>query len=179
MAQFDFGQPHGGIIQMAYIVKDIQAAMRHWIDDLRVGPWFLLDSFTGIDPVYRGTASKADTTIAMAYAGHMLIELIQPKDDHPSVYREVMDRRGPGFHHFGVASTDIAGDVARLSAQGYQEAFRAGVPTGGVVVYMDGGPDQDGMIEFIEANDGMERAFTAFHTASIGWDGSDPIRSFG
>jgi hypothetical protein len=176
MAEFGFGQPHGGIIQMAYVVTDIQASIRHWIDDLRVGPWFLIDHFTGRDPVYRGGPSQADVTIAMAFAGHMLIELIQPNDEHPSVYRELLDRSGPGFHHFGIASDDIDRDVAGLEAKGYVLAFRAGVPTGGEVAYMDGGSDKPGFVEFIQATAGMDETFTRFWQASRGWDGSDPIR---
>lgn len=177
MANFGFGQPHGGIIQMAYVVTDIQAAMRHWIDDLKVGPWFLLDHFTGVDPVYRGRPSQADVAIAMAFAGHMLIELIQPNDEHPSVYRELTETRGAGFHHFGVASTDLDRDIAALEAKGYTLAFRAGVPTGGDVAYMDGGPDKDGFIEFIEATPGMDKTFTRFFHAAQSWDGTDPVRS--
>jgi hypothetical protein len=49
-----FGQPDDGIIQMACVVKDIHAAMRAWVGKLRVGPWFLLDRFTGEEPLYRG-----------------------------------------------------------------------------------------------------------------------------
>ena len=33
----------------------------------------------------------------MAFAGHMNIELIQPNNSAPSVYREVIERRGYGF----------------------------------------------------------------------------------
>jgi hypothetical protein len=175
-AEFGFGQPHGGIIQMAYVVTDIHAAMRHWIDDLRVGPWFLLPHFTGTNPIYRGAPSRADVSIAMAFAGHMQIELIQPNDDHPSVYRELLDRSGPGFHHFGIASTDIDGDIAALAVKGYTLAFRCGVPTGGEVAYMDGGMGQPGLIEYIEASEGMDATFTGFFRAAQRWEGSDPVR---
>ena len=50
MPTLDFGQPERGIIQMAYVVPDIRAAMAQWTLDLHVGPWFLLDHFTGDDP---------------------------------------------------------------------------------------------------------------------------------
>ena len=178
MPDFAFGGPRGGIIQMAYTVADIRAAIAYWIRDLKVGPWFLLDHFTGADPVYRGGPSQADVAIAMAFAGHMQIELIQPNDDHPSVYRETITRRGHGFHHFGRASDDIEADIAELEASGYSVAFRAGVPTGGDVAYMDRGPDDPGFVELITATPGMEQAFTSFWRASVGWDGRDPIRPF-
>ena len=176
MGEFGFGQPHGRIIQMAYVVADMDAAIDHWVNALRVGPWFRIDHFTGVDPVYRGAPSRADVTVAMAFAGHMQIELIQPNDDHPSVYRELIERSGPGFHHFGIASTDIDGDVAAMAAKGHELAFRAGVPTGGEVAYVDGGADSPGFIEFIEATPGMDETFTRFWQASLGWNGSDPVR---
>ena len=179
MTTFDFGQPDNGIMQMAYIVPDIQAAMREWASDLRVGPWFLLDHFTGDDPVYRGEPCLAGVSLAMGFAGHMQIELIQPNDEHPSVYREVRDQRGWGFHHFGVGSRDFEGDVAKYESKGYELAFRCGVPTGGSVGYMDTKGQLPGMLEVIEISSVMETVFTGFYRASLGWDGTDPVRPFG
>jgi hypothetical protein len=178
MPEFGFGQPHGGVIQMAYVVANIENSIDWWVKGLGVGPWFLLDHFTGIDPIYRGERSTADVAIAMAFAGHMLIELIQPNDDHPSVYKELIFRKGHGFHHFGRASTDINRDIVALEQQGYQLAFRAGVPTGGEVAYMDGGPNAPGFIELIEATPTMDECFTRFWQASVDWDGRDPVRPF-
>lgn len=178
MQTLGFGQPRDGIMQMAYVVEDIQAAIGRWVDELGVGPWFLLDSFTGVDPVYRGGPSQADVAIAMSFAGHMQIELIQPKDDHPSVYRETVDRRGYGFHHFGVVTDDLPASIAELEGRGYSTAFRAGVPTGGEVAYLDGGPERPGMIELIEYGSGMDALFTAFWRAGLDWDGSQPVRPF-
>jgi hypothetical protein len=178
MPQFDFGQPVDGIIQIAFIVEDIHIAMASWSRDLHVGPWFLLDHFTGIDPDYRGSPSLAEVSLAMGYAGHMQIELIQPNDEHPSVYREIRDARGFGFHHYGIASHDFAADVATYEARGYELAFRLGVPTGGSVGYLDTHGELPGMLELIEVGDLLEAVFTRFYLASVGWDGTDPIRAF-
>jgi len=178
MPTLDFGQPAGGIIQMAYVVADIQAAMQQWTLDLHVGPWFLLDRFTGDDPEYRGGPTDAAVTLAMAFAGHMQIELLQPLDDEPSVYRETIEAQGHGFHHWGVGSRDFEDDIARYEAQGYEVAFRAGVPTGGSVAYLDTKGALPGFVELIELGDQMERAFTGFFGASLAWDGSDPVRPF-
>ena len=178
MTSFHFGQPDDGIIQMAYIVEDIQSAMRTWARDMRVGPFFLLDHFTGVDPVYRGAPSQAGVSLAMGFAGHMQIELIQPNDEHPSVYREVRDARGWGFHHFGVTTREFEADIAKFEALGDEVAFRAGVPTGGSVAYLDTHGRLPGMLELIEIGPEMERVFTGFYRASLGWDGTDPVRSF-
>jgi hypothetical protein len=118
MPLLNFGQPDNGIMQMAYIVKDIRQAMDEWVDKLNVGPWFLLDHFTGVDPVYRGQRSQADVAIAMSFAGHMNIELIQPNDQNPSVYKELIDRQGYGFHHWGLASSNVDADIRRYEKMG-------------------------------------------------------------
>jgi len=177
MGEFAFGGPRGGIIQTAFVVENIRESIDAWIADCHVGPWFLLDHFTGDHPIYRGAPSRADVAIAMAFAGHMQIELIQPNDDHPSVYKEVIDARGHGFHHLGRASVDIDADIAELEGRGYGLAFRAGVPTGGDVAYM-ARPGDSGFLELITATSGMEEAFTAFWRASVGWDGANPVRPF-
>jgi len=174
-----FGQPMGAIIQTAYVVPSIERAIEEWIARLGVGPWFLFERFRGDNPVYRGRPSEADVAIAMAFAGHMNIELIQPHDDHPSVYREAIEARGYGFHHWGLASRDVASDVARYAAQGMDEAFRAGVPTGGEVVYLDTRGALPGFIELIPVTPGMEEVFGGFYRASLDWDGGEPIRPFG
>jgi hypothetical protein len=36
-----------------------------------------------------------------------------------------------------------------------------------------------GFLELIEIGPLMDQAFSRFYAASLGWDGSDPVRSFG
>ena len=178
MPLLNFGQPSNGVMQMSYVVKDIRSGIHEWIEKLNVGPWFLLEHFTGERPVYRGRQSTADVAIAMSFAGHMNIELIQPNDNNPSVYKECIESRGYGFHHWGVASADVDADIKRYEAMGMELAFRAGVPTGGDVAYMDTHGAMPGFVEVIATNPLMERVFGGFYGAALNWDGSDPIRPF-
>jgi hypothetical protein len=178
MATLGFGQPVGQIVQMAYIVSDIRAGIDWWIKDGRVGPWFLLDSFTGLEQRYRGEPTKADVAIAMAFSGHMMIELIQPKDNEPSVYQETIRSRGYGFHHIGIAVSDVEAERAAYQKRGYHVAFSTPVPSGGTVYYMGDGHNAPGFIELIPATAGMDEMFTRFWRASLNWDGKDPVRPF-
>jgi len=179
VAALGFGQDVGQVVQTAYVVKDVKAAMDWWIRDGKVGPWFLLDSFTGSEQRYRGERTSADVSIAMAFAGHMMIELIQPKDKQRSVYKEVIDQRGYGFHHIGIAVSDVEAERAAYAKRGYHVAFSAPVPSGGTVYYMSGGAIAPGFIELIPATPGMDELFTRYWKASVGWKGDDPIRAFG
>jgi Glyoxalase/Bleomycin resistance protein/Dioxygenase superfamily len=174
-----FGQRVGHIVQMAYVVADMHEAIDWWIKDTKTGPWFLLESFLAPDHVYRGHKSTADVKIAMAFAGNLCIELIQPCDDHPSVYKEIIDRSGYGFHHTGVACADVEAEIAAYEKRGYAMAFKARVPTGGTVAYMDNGRNDPGFLELIPATPGMDEMFTKYWRASLDWDGRDPIRRFG
>ena len=178
MGEVGFGQPDDGIIQTAYVVEDIHRAMDHWVTKLKVGPWFLLEHFSGLDPLYRGQPSRADIALAMSFSGHMNIELLQPNNDAPSVYREHIERRGFGFHHWGVATWHFDREVARFQASGHDLAFFARVPSGGRVAYMDTTRELPGFVKFIELGGAFEEVFGRFYRASIGWDGKDPVRSF-
>jgi hypothetical protein len=178
MGLVSFGQPDNGIIQMAYVVEDIHQAMDAWVKKLNVGPWFLLDSFTGVDALYRGQPTDASVSIAMSFAGHMMVELIQEHRKVPSVYREAIEQRGYGFHHWGLASKDFDREVERYRTSGYDMAFHARVPTGGRVAYMDTTRDLPGMVELIELGASFDSVFSRFHRATIDWKGDSPVRPF-
>ena len=179
MKTFGFGQQAGQIVQMAYVVPDIRDAMAWWIKECRVGPWFLVEHFAGPGQIYRGQPSLASVSIAMAFAGHMSIELIQPEDGHPSVYKDIIDRRGYGFHHIGIGVEDAGAERRACEARGYVTAFEAPVPSGGSVYYMDDGRNEPGMIELIPATPGFDDMLTRYWRASIDWNGNDPVRPFG
>lgn len=122
-----YGQPIGGVAQTAFVVADLDAAIARWVRDLGAGPFFVLEHLLAPGQVYRGAESRADARLAMGFAGHMLIELIEPLDDHPSVYAETIALRGHGFHHLGLACADVDATSAEYRARGYVEAYRARV----------------------------------------------------
>lgn len=176
VTQYNFGQPTNGIIQVAYTVADIARAMTDFTRRLNIGPWFLIEHFPARDMRYRDAPTDLDITLAMGFSGQMIFELIQQHNDVPSVYRDVIDKRGFGFHHWGVGTTNFDQDVKRYVGMGYETAFSAITPVGDRVAYMDATADLPGMVELIEMGDVTEKLFTGFYQASIGWDGNDPVR---
>ena len=174
----DFGQPANGIFQFAYVTGDLRATIDDYVNDARVGPWFLLDRLESTLGTYRGQPSRAAVKLAMAFTGHAQIELIEPLDEEPSVYKELLDTNGPGFHHFGKLTTDLARESKRLQTSGFIEAFRMPVPTGGEVVYFDTKGHLPGFLEIFEGTPPVNELFTKFYHASVGWNGDDPVRPF-
>jgi hypothetical protein len=176
-ATLGFGQPLGAIVQFAYVVDDIERAIADYASRLGVGPWFLRARFQPPSGLYRGQPTSPTFSLARAFAGHAMLELIEQHDDSVSVYHEGPGPRRYGFHHWGVMTATFDADVARYAALGYDEAFSDVLPSGSRVVYMDATRDLPGMIELIEHTDAQERVYTQIYTAAVGWDGRDPVRT--
>lgn len=176
MQLMKIGQPLGGVIQMAYIVEDIRKSMQDFTARLGVGPWFLSGPFVPPEGLYRGQPTDMTVSLAVAFSGHVTIEVIQQHDTKPSVFQEFIGRRGYGFHHWAIGARDFDGEVRRFQRQGYEIAFSDRSPRGVRIVYMDTSRDLPGMLEIIEITDDLEDIYLEMYQASVGWNGSDPVR---
>jgi Glyoxalase/Bleomycin resistance protein/Dioxygenase superfamily len=175
-----WGQRLGAVAQLAYVVEDLDAAIAQCIGDLGAGPFFVINHFLqpGLQ-TYRGQVSTADLRIAMGFAGQTWLELMQPLDNEPSIYREVIETKGYGLHHHGIACADVEAARARYEADGWSECYRSPVPTGGDVVFLENEHAAVPVfIELLPVTAGMDVHFTGFWKAAQGWDGTDPIRPF-
>ena len=88
MERYSFGAPDRSIIQFAYTVHDIKQGMRRYTELLHIGPWFLIGPFVPAKGVYRGTVTTMNISLAVAFAGEAMVELIEQHDQEPSVYQE-------------------------------------------------------------------------------------------
>lgn len=170
------GQGPAEIAQIAYLVKDVEESIASFVEEMGVGPWYVAGPFRPPKPVYRGKVVAPLFTLALAYSGAMMVELIQQHDDKPSVFREAMETRGYGFHHWGVVVENFDDAVVQYQRKGFEIAFSDTAPMGMRVAYVDTLAKLPGMVELIEGNDAFERTFTPIREASVGWDGRDPIR---
>jgi hypothetical protein len=176
MARFSFGQRENSVIQVAYTVADIETGMRRYSENLRIGPWFLVGPFVPTKGVYRGAATHMRISIAVAFAGEVMVELIEQHDDEPSVYRETLAARGAhGFHHWAIGARDFDTTVAEYKARGYAEVFSDLSPRGVRIVYLDSTADLPGMLEIIEMTAGVEEQYRMMHQAAREWDGTTHI----
>lgn len=178
MPLWNWGQPINGIIQVAHTTPDIEKSMANWTANLNIGPWFLFEHFQFQWIKYRGRSCELDVTVALANSGGMMFELIQQNDSNPSVYREVQETRGFGFHHWAVAASPDEYDsvLARYVNGGSSVALEAAVAIGARAAYIDTLQSLGGMIEVIEVTPVVEGLFTMIQQASVGWDGAAPVR---
>lgn len=167
----------GPIMQNGYVVRDLDAAMRHWVEGLGVGPFYVLPRVDFAETLFRGQKVDIQMAVASAYSGDLQIELVQQLNDAPSVYREFLDAGRQGLHHVGVASSDYAADLARAQAHGMRVAQGGSTLAGTGFAYFDNQGDFPGtMVELFEATPPLMKFFAKVKAASQNWDGSDPIR---
>ncbi len=176
MDNTQFGQPFGGIIQVAYVVEDLHESMKNYSEKFNIGPWFYSDAYAFKEGMYRGQPTDMTMALAIGFSGHMCFELIQSIDAHPSVYRDVVSKRGYGFHHLGMATKNYDADVEKYLKMGYELAFSGKSPRGIRFGYFDTTGEFPGMLELIEFNDSQEKFLSIMHQASLNWDGKNPVR---
>jgi len=171
----NYGQPFNGVMQFSYVVGSVRESIDRFLKVHRVGPWFLAEAISPPNCRYRGRPTNLSLSLALAFSGSIMIELIQQHDREPSVFMETLERVGHGFHHFAVVTRDYQLEVERYLAAGYAMAFDA-VIQGGRVSYFDTSKDMPGMTELIEWTPAAEARQTRIQRASQEWEGSDPIR---
>jgi len=167
----------GTVRQNGYVVRDIRAAMDHWVNVLRIGPWFYFDRVKTDYFRYRGKDSNLEMSAALANSGELQIELIQQRNEAPSMYQEFLDAGREGLQHIAYWTKDFQALYDRALSLGYkvgQEGQIGGER--GRFCYFDTEGHPGTVIEISDISGGKGRFFERIRTAAIDWDGSDPIR---
>lgn len=169
----------GSINQIGYVVRDIQAAMDRWVKH-GVGPWFYIEDVTTDYFRYRGTDSDLKMSVALANSGDLQIELIQQRNDAPSMYKDFLDSGREGAQHIAYWSTDYQGLYDRALAAGYtvgQEGSIGGEL--GRFAYLDTEREPGTVIEISDVSGPKGQMFAYIREVAANWDGAEPIRVLG
>ena len=167
----------GPIRQMGYVVQDIDAAMRHWTQALRVGPFYYAESAPIHDFSYRGKASDVRASIALSYSGNMQIALIQQTNEAPSSFLDFLNAGRTGLHHAGFFSRSFDRDLHRAREAGLDVIQTSTIGGGGFAVL---GPEDPVRTRpaLIGLSDANLDVFRMVEKEAQRWDGSGPIRRF-
>jgi hypothetical protein len=168
----------GPVMQNAFVVDDLDAAMDHWITRMGVGPFFVFQHIQFQEIIYRGRPTALDMTAAIAYWGDLQIELVQQHNDAPSIYSEFSGRGLAGMQHMGVMTDDLDAHLERLKPLGITPTQYGTVATGSRFAYVSSDYHPGAMIELIEAGEAILGFFKLMKDSAAGWDGRDPVRRF-
>jgi hypothetical protein len=169
----------GVVRQNGYVVGDVEAAMRHWTTVLGVGPFFYFERVPIEDFRYRGEPSPLEVSIALANSGPLQIELIQQRNDAPSMYRDFREAGREGLQHVAYWTETFDLTLGQLRASGYAVAQSGCIGEGGRFVYLDTESHPGTVVEVSEISGPKGRFFTRVAEAAASWDGSEPIRRLG
>ncbi|MBB5786939.1 VOC family protein [Jiangella mangrovi] len=145
----------GPIKQVALVVRDLDASVRAWTEQLGVGPWTAYELGPGVlkDMTYLGEPAEFSIRHALAWTDTVQFELVQPLSG-PSIWADHLAEHGEGLHHLGVYVDDHAAAVERVLAAGYrplQSARGFGATGDGAFAYFDTDHPLAAVLELIEA----------------------------
>lgn len=171
-------QPEGSIIEVCYVTRDLDRAIDHWSKLFGAGPFFAFDVPAGPGQTNRGEPSNIDLRVAFGFSGGLLIELLQPLNDVPSIFREVLDTRGEGYHHI-MPRGDFDANKARLEAHGYVAAFTGRMPSGERIAVYDTQDGNGGFVELMDLTAATFGPMSLLRDVHANWDGkTEPKRDF-
>jgi len=168
----------GPIMQLAYVPRDLDAAIAFWTRTMGAGPFFRLAHIAYKAATYRGQPSDVDFSVLIGYWGDMQIELIEQHNDAPSIYSAWTDAGQEGLHHVCLVVDDIANArvvCATAGATVAQEIFLDGYEA----FYVDTGGGPGTMVEVLERSEGFAAVCAMMRDAARDWDGKDPVRLLG
>ena len=168
----------GPIRQLGIVVDDIEQGMKHWSDVMGVGPWFYNPQVPIVDYTYDGQSYEPHNSVALANSGDMQVELIQTRNDVPSMYRDYMRKGLRGLQHVAFWTKDFDADLAMMKDRGFTVKMSGCVGENGRFVYFAEEHHPGTCIELSEVMGPKGRMFDLIRAASVDWNGNDPIRPF-
>lgn len=169
----------GPLMQMAYVPRDFDAALKYWTETMGVGPFFLIENVRLENLRYKGVPTTAPFDMALAYWGDVQVELIRPLDGTPSISSHWLAEGLEGLHHTCVLVDDMVAARALCEAVGAVVLQEGDVPGGGSVIYVDTGGGQGTMLEILKPAPGSDGLFAMMKQAAADWDGQNPVRKLG
>ncbi len=168
----------GRVCQNGYVVRDIEAALKHWTEVLGVGPFYYIERVKMDWFRYRGQPSDAEVSIALANTGDLQIELIQQRNDSPSLYRDFLMAGREGLQHMSYWTANYQSDLDRYLSLGYRigQEGQIGGPDGRFA-YLETETHPGTVIEVSDISGSKGVFFEKIRRAAADWDGSRPIRT--
>lgn len=140
------------IVQCAYHVSDVDAAVDRWHKATGIGPFIVRRHIRLGEVFYRGKVSSLDISVAHAQAGDIQIELVTQHCGQPSAFRDSFTPDQEGFHHVAVFPKDHDAMVAHYKMLGHQVSTDLMTAEGRGASYVDTRPLFGHMIEIYRPN---------------------------
>ena len=108
------------VVQVAIVVKDIEAASRRWAELLGMPMPEIRTTRPGheVNVIYRGKPSDGQVKLSFFSLGQVVIELLEPISEG-TAWKEFLDEKGEGVQHIGFQVVDVEKTSQELKKAGY------------------------------------------------------------
>jgi hypothetical protein len=106
------------VVQVGVIVEDVEKTARKLEELIGIGPFEILEPDYR-DLTFRGKVGKFKMKLALAKAGPVQIELMQPLQGE-TIYEDFVKRKGYGLHHLGIKTEDMEQTVKEMKSKGFE-----------------------------------------------------------
>lgn len=144
-------------MQIGIVVRDLDAALRRYVDDYGIGPWqvYEFNAENAKDLHEYGQPVERSWRLAVTMIGQVMWELIEPLDEK-SVYARFLAEKGEGVHHIAVATPRFDDAVAAQTKRG-NKLVLSGTFSGYKVAYLPTDRDLGVIIEIFSGAPGAEQ----------------------
>lgn len=145
------GIDYNDICQIGILTHNIEKTTQEYAAMLGVEVPEIITSeeYETTQAVYRGQPCSARIYQSFFNFNNTQIELIQPVDDTPSIWRECLDNNGEGLHHIAFNVKDMPEVIEDCEKQGML-LLQKGEYTGGRYAYLDDRSARKVILEFLE-----------------------------
>lgn len=166
----------GPVRQWGFLVKDLDTAMRCWVEQLGVGPWWGYRN-ARVTSVFGGETTEVEMSIGLAFQNGVQIELIHQLNDAVSPYRAFYDRpEQQMLHQVAYFAPGIDAAVAKAKSVGMREVGYIESATGARFYYMDSPALEGLVIELMQVDDAFVADYERCASEAAQWDGAEPWR---
>jgi Glyoxalase/Bleomycin resistance protein/Dioxygenase superfamily len=169
---------HGPLHHLGYVVEDLEATVQRLVSELGAGPFFVLRDVSFEQVTSRGEAATFEHDSAFGQCGAIPIEVMQLKRLEPERFREWFSQAPPQLHHtaYVVAPERLAEAREDLERRGLPAFLHATL--GDIdVTYHEAAHTIGHHVELHADSQGLRDFFAIIQSASVEWDGADPLRS--
>ena len=163
------------IHHVGYVVEDLGRDVPRFAAATGAGPFYAMEHIAFDEVTYRGEPATYDHSSAFGVWGPLIVELTQVHDAQPAGLRDALVGPGSGVGHVAWLADSLDDETARLTALGITP-FHAGRTGPASAVWFDGGDRFGHPIEVLQRRDELLGFYAMLREASIGWDGSEPLR---
>lgn len=167
----------GKVVQLCYLVPDVEAAVVQWTRHMPAGPFFHA-RFDMAGQRFGDRPARGMLDVAVGYQQDMNIELAAYEGDGPAIYDRASTGVGYGLHHVQIACDDIDAAIAGHAARGEPVLTDHVVPGFGRAVMVDTRGLLGHFVEYGAWTPAVHAALDMMRTVHRDWDGRGPFRPY-